>query len=381
MRQIRFGMPLLSDQERRAVLRVLAGTTLTHGPVTKEFEEAFSAFTGAPYSIAVSSCTAALHLGCLHMGLSPGDEVLVSAETHVGTAHAVEACGATPVFIDSEKTTGNINISLIEEKITQRTRGIIVVHYLGMPVDMVRVCSIARKHGLFVIEDCALALGSRIGGIHAGLFGDIGCFSFYPVKHITTGEGGMVVTRDSAIAEKIARMRAFGVDRGVTERKVPGEYDVISFGLNYRMNESAAALGIEQMKRLPDFLKRRKENYEALTQVLKRVDGVELFQSSYGEFESSYYCHAVVLKNSFASRRDEVVGLLSKRGVGTSIYYPRPVPCMTYYRNRYGYHDEMFPVATRVSSTSIALPVGPHLTPDDMKYIAQSLAASLAEVH
>lgn len=265
MRDIPFGKPIITDDERNAVLKVLEGTTLTHGPLVREFEAAFARFTGARQAVALSSCTAALHLAYFYLGIGSGDEVIVPAQTHVATAHAVELVGAKPVFIDSESQTGNMDIGLLEGLITTNTKAISVVHYLGMPVDMHRVMQIARQHGLFVVEDCALAIGTYLGGTHAGLFGDVGCFSFYPVKHITTAEGGMLITNNDDIAAGISRQRAFGIDRNiVSERPMPGVYDVVELGLNYRLNEIGAAMGIEQMKKLAGFLARRQENYQAL---------------------------------------------------------------------------------------------------------------------
>ena len=165
---------------------------------------------------------------------------------------------------------GNIDIAAIEAAITPRTRAIAVVHYLGIPVDMAAVNAIARRHSLFVLEDCALAVGTRIDGTHAGLLGDAGCFSFYPVKHMTTAEGGMIIARDGELAAKLRHLRAFGVDRHAGERKIPGVYDVTALGFNYRMNEIEAAIGIEQVKRLDDIMARRQANFSALR---RRLEG------------------------------------------------------------------------------------------------------------
>lgn len=378
---IQFGRPMIGEEEREAVHRVLLGSTLTHGPLVKQFEADFTAFTGAPHAVAVASCTAALHLAYFHLGLGPGDEVVVPAETHVATAHAVELCGARPVFVDVEPDTGNLDVAQIEAAVTERTRAISVVHYLGLPVDMAPVLAVARRHGLFVVEDCALALGTRRGGEHAGLAGDVGCFSFYPVKHMTTAEGGMLVTRSAEIAESVGKARAFGIDRNVpAERKVPGMYDVEGLGFNYRMNELGAALGVVQLGRLPEFLRRRRENYEALRAGLDEVEEVQQLRAPVAGEESSYYCHAILLRESLAGRRIALMQALKARGVETSIYYPRPVPHMTYYRNKYGYTDGSFPVAARLSGHSIALPVGPHLDPDDMVQIVAVLKDALREV-
>jgi len=380
MRNIPFGRPILGDEERQAVLDVLSGPILVHGPKAKEFEEKFGQYTGAPYAVSVSSCTAAMHLAYFDLGIGIGDEVIVPAQTHTATAHAVEVCGAKPVFIDAEPRTGNIDIEQIEQSVTERTRAIAVVHFLGMPVDMDRIIAIAHKHNLFVVEDCALAIGTYYNGVHAGLHGDAGCFSFYPVKHITTAEGGMLITRHANLAQRIGRKKAFGVNRVVGERKIPGVYDVDMLGYNYRMNEIQAAIGVEQIKRIDGFLQKRKKNYEKLNTGLAAIDEIQLFQSSQGDYQSSYYCLSVLLNDSLVPKRFEIINALKNYGIGTSVYYPRPVPHMRYYREKYGYDNESFPIAARISYNSVALGVGPHLQEDDMDYIIEAFKKAIKEV-
>ncbi|MEW6664758.1 MAG: DegT/DnrJ/EryC1/StrS family aminotransferase [Thermodesulfobacteriota bacterium] len=380
MRTIPFGRPIIGKAEMESVMEVLKGPILVHGPRAVEFEKSFAAFTGAPHAVSTSSCTAALHLSYFYLGIGKGDEVIVPAQTHVATAHAVELCSAKPVFVDAESATGNIDIEQVEQSITSATRAISVVHYLGMPVDMERINGIAKKHRLFVVEDCALAIGTRYGDVHAGLHGDVGCFSFYPVKHMTTAEGGMLVTRRKEIAEKLVRQKAFGVDRHMAERKIPGVYDVTMLGFNYRMSEIQAAIGIEQLKRIEGFLAKREENYRILNERLRGIDEITQFKSSDGPFMSSHYCLSVILKDFLAPKRHEIVAKLTERGVGTSVYYPRPVPHMSYYRDKYGYSEYTFPVASRISYQSIALPVGPHLNAEDMVYIADAIKSVIREV-
>lgn len=377
MRIIPFGKPMIGKEEKKSVLQVLNGDILVHGPRAKEFEASFASFTGAQHAVSVSSCTAGLHLSYFYLGLSQGDEVIVPAQTHVATAHAVELCGAKPIFVDAEETTGNIDIEQIEAQITENTRAISVVHFLGMPVNMARIIEIAKKHNLFVVEDCALAIGTYFAGIHAGLHGDAGCFSFYPVKHMTTAEGGMIITKHREFAERTAKVRAFGVDRHVDERQIPGVYDVNMLGFNYRLNEIQAAIGIEQVKRLNSFLRKRKENYEALSASIEDIDELKQFKSSHDLYQSSYYCLSILLDNLYSKKRFEIINHLKQKGIGTSVYYPRPVPHFTFYRDKYGYEEGSFPVAARISNSSIALPVGPHLNIEDMEYIAVCLKQAI----
>lgn len=373
MRNIPFGKPIIGENEKKAVLEVLDGPILVHGPKAKEFEVRFAEYTNAPHAVSLSSCTAALHLSYFYLGIGEGDEVIVPAQTHTATAHAVEFCGAKPVFVDAEKDTGNIDIDQIEPAITNRTKAISVVHYLGMPVNMEKIVTIAKKYGLFIVEDCALAIGTYFKGVHAGLHGDTGCFSFYPVKHMTTAEGGMLISKHKEVADKIARQKAFGVDRHVGERKIPGVYDVNMLGFNYRMNEIEAALGIEQLKRMDGFLQKRKENYEALSVGLKKIDEISLFKSTRGDYQSSYYCLSILLNERLTSKRFEIIQSLKQKGIGTSVYYPQAVPHLTYYKDKYGYSDDSFPVASWISNSSIAFSVGPHLNLDDMEYIIESV--------
>ncbi len=380
MREIHFGRPMIGDAERAAVTEVLNGPILVHGPRAVAFEKAFADWTGAPHAVSVSSCTAGLHLVYFYLGLGAGDEVIVPAQTHAATAHAVELTGATAIFVDAECRTGNIDIEQVEAALTPRTRAVSLVHYLGMPVDMDRITAIARKRGLFVVEDCALSLGSRYRGVHTGLLGDVGCFSFYPVKHITTAEGGMITTTRSEVAAKIARQKAFGVDRQHGDRKVPGVYDVTMLGFNYRMNEIEAAIGIEQMKRLDGILATRERNYRALHRRLREIDGISLLESSNGIYQSSYYCLSILLGKRLADLRFELVSKLNKAGVGTSVYYPKAVPDLTYYREKYGFEPGRFPNASWISDASIALPVGPHLNEDDMAYIADTVRSAISEL-
>jgi perosamine synthetase len=379
MQDIPFGRPLLGQEEREAVLEVLDGPILVHGPRASQFERDFAAWTGAPRAVSVSSCTAGMHLAYLGMGIGSGDEVIVPAQTHVATAHAVEFVGAKPVFVDAAPHDGNIDVGAIEAAITPRTKAIAVVHYLGEPADLPAVVAIAQRHGLRVVEDCALALGTRIDQAHAGLLGDVGTFSFYPVKHMTTGEGGMVITGDHDLADTIARQRAFGVDKTVAERTVPGIYDVDRLGFNYRMSEMQAALGIVQLQRLDGFLGQRRRNMDALRAALGDLAPARLLPASAGSRQSSYYCAALLLPREAASSRQRVLEALRDQGIGSSVYYPGPVPLLTWYAERYGYRRGDFPIASWLSDCSVALPVGPHLDEDDMAAVAAGVHKALED--
>jgi len=380
MRNIPFGKPFIGDEERNAVLEVLSGNQLVHGPMAKQFEVDFERFIGGGHAHTVASCTAGLHLAYVYLEIGPGDEVIVPAQTHVATAHAVEYTGARPVFVDVDANTGNIEIDSIESAISPRTKAICVVHYLGLPVNMEKVNALAKKYNLFVVEDAALALGARYKGIHAGLIGDIGSFSFYPVKHITTAEGGMFTTRHVEIAAKVMRLKAFGYDKAVGERATPGLYDVDMLGYNYRMNEIEAVIGIEQLKRVEGFLVKRAANDAILRKVLGPIDEVTCLADGGGDFEHAHYCLVAVLNDAIAAKRNDIINGLRDLGVGTSVYYPGPVPHLKFYRDKYDLGRAAYPNAQRISSQSIALSVGPHLDEEDMCYVGEKLKQVFSQI-
>jgi dTDP-4-amino-4,6-dideoxygalactose transaminase len=322
---------------------------------------------------------AALHLAYWQLGIGPGDEVIVAAQTHVATAHAVEVVGARPVFADCDRATGNIDPAGIEALVTPRTRAIGLVHYGGIPCDMDAIMKVAARHGLKVIEDCALAVGTRWREKHAGLFGDAAIVSFYPVKHITTGDGGMFVTRHADLAAKVAKARAFGVDRTFAERAIPGVYDVPTLGINYRMSDINAAIGRKQLERIGVILERRRRNFQRLKTALCALEGVAVLDAAAPHAENSHYCLTAVLERDAGMRRDALVGRLNAAGVGTSVYYPHPVPRLKYYRDKYGYDPNHYPNAERISDRAIALPVGPHVGDEDIDHIARTFAQALKE--
>ena len=378
--KIPFGCPIITSKEKLAVAKVLNNPILVHGPKSKEFEKNFSRYTKSPYAITVSSCTAGMHLIYFSLGFKKGDEVIVSSQTHVATAHAIELTGAKAVFVDSDFQSGNINISKIESLITAKTKAISVVHYLGMPVDMPKIMKIAKKHRLFVLEDCALALGAKINNKHVGLFGDAGVFSFYPVKHITTAEGGMVITKNKQLAKKIELNKAFGVNRIFSKRKIQGMYDCTALGLNYRMSEIHSAIGIEQLKKFQSFLKIRKDNFFLLYNFFKNSSNVKVVYVKSKILKSSFYCFTLILLNNLYKYRKEIILNLSKKKIGTSIYYPHPVPRLQYYRKKYGYIKKNFKNAELFSDKSICLPVGPHLSKKEILYLAKEFLLTINKI-
>ena len=371
--RIPFGKPLIDKKEINLVTKVLKSGIYVHGPKSIEFEEKFKKFTKAKNAVAVSSCTAGMHLFYFSLGIGRGDEVIVPAQTHTATAHAVELAGAKPIFVDCDKTSGNIDTKLIEKKITKKTKAICVVHYLGIPVNMKDVIKIARKKKIYILEDCALSLGAKYHNTHTGLIGDAGVFSFYPVKHMTTAEGGIVITNNNKLAKKLRLKRAFGINKSYGERKIAGFYDAVELGFNYRMSEIHAAIGLEQIKKLPSFLKKRKSNFHMYEKNIKDIKDIEILNNKEKFLKKSYYCLNIVLKNKLKNKKLQIINLLKKKGIGTSIYYPQPVPRMTYYKKKYGYKNNFYKNASEISDFSISFPVGPHLSKKDVLYITKNL--------
>jgi perosamine synthetase len=376
--KIPFGRPMLDAEELEAVSRILSGPQLVHGPATAEFEKRFAERCGAKHATAVSSCTAGLHLSLFVKDIGAGDEVIVPAMTHVATAHAVEFCRARPVFVDVEPGTGNIDPAHISASLTGQTRAIIVVHFLGLPCSMDRIMSIADGARAFVVEDCAIAVDATFRGRKVGNFGMTGCFSFYPVKHLTTIEGGMVTTNDDAVARLVGSRKAFGYDRTVAERAKPGIYDVTALGYNYRMNEVEAAVGLVQLGKLDRFQAVRAFNHRALSKELADITEVTVFPDVVGEAVSSHYCLNAILPRGGPIDRDAVAAELNAAGIGTSVHYPKAVPLFTYYREKYGYRPGQYPNAEWIAAQSISLPVGPHLSETDPKRIAAALKAAIS---
>lgn len=361
---IPFGRPMLDQTEIDAVLKVLSGPILAHGPVCGEFETAFAERAGAEHAITVSSGTAGLHLCLFANDVGPGDEVIVPAITHVATAHAAEYCGATPVFVDVDPANGNIAPVGVAAAVTERTRAVMVVHFLGLPCEMDRINADADKAGAFVIEDAALAVDATYGGKKAGTLAKAGCFSFYPIKHMTSIEGGMVTTNDAKFANQIRKRKAFGYDRSHETRVKPGIYDVTMLGYNYRMNEVEAAVGLAQLYKLDERLKIREHNYHALKNALAELEEVTVFEPTQGKAQSCFYCLNAVLPRDGSLDRDAIAADLKAANIGTSVHYPGAVPLMTYYREKYGYRAGQFPVAEWLAAQTISLPVAPHV-PDD----------------
>jgi dTDP-4-amino-4,6-dideoxygalactose transaminase len=363
-------------EETAAVLNVLESRWLTMGGVTQAFESEFSAYVGAKHALAVTNCTAALHMACMAIGLGSGDEVILPALTFVATANAVRYTGATPVFADviSEH---NLNISpeSIKRLITPRTRAIIVVHYAGYPCDMPRIMDIAKKHKLYVIEDDAHAIGSELDGIKLGNWGDIGCFSFFSNKNMTTGEGGMVTTNDDGFAEKLRLFRSHGMTTMTWDRHKghAWSYDVVELGYNYRIDEIRAALGRVQLGKLDANNARRLHLTQVYRDALQELTPKITVPFDNHSGISSAHIMPVLLPDG--TDRTRFMENMKSQGIQTSIHYP-PIHHFTAYQN---VTNSILPVTENVVGREVTLPLYPTMSDEDVLLVVKTIQDVLSQ--
>jgi len=373
MKNIPFSTPDILESDLETVNAVIRSGWLAHGEYSAKLEQLFCEFTGAKHATTVSSATAGLHLSCLVAGFGPGDEVIVPAQTHTATAHAVEYTGAKAVFVDVNGISGNISIQAIEKIINSSTKGIIPVHMAGYSCKMDAIRLICDENNLVLIEDCAHAIGTLFNDQHVGNFGITGNFSFYPTKQITTGEGGIVISNDKEVINEIKKLKAFGIDTSPELRIKPGVYDVQGLGYNYRMTDFQAALGAGQMNRYQSNLSRRKKNAKLYSDFFSDLEDVSY--TSYSE-NNSYFLFQILLSKSID--RDELLLHLKEKGIGFSIHYATPVPLMSYYKRKYDYKKDQFPNALNYGLQSVSLPVHPKLTTSDILYVCDTVKKYLS---
>lgn len=365
MKEIKFSIPNITNKDIKTVGKILKSGWLTHGKYTSSFEKNLKKLTKSKYAITVSSCTAGLHISCLASNFKKGDEVIVPAQTHTATAHAIEYTGAKAVFTDVEFPSGNINLKLIKKKITKKTKGVIVVHMAGYPCEIDKISNYCKKKKIILIEDCAHAMGTVKRGKHAGNFGVSGNFSFYPTKQITTGEGGAIITNSKKFYNKIKILKAFGIDKDINNRKKQGDYDVKMLGLNYRMTDFQAALGNSQILTYRMNLKRRKEI--AKRYIKNFTKSKRIFYTQYSP-DCSYFVFQI-----FCQSRDSILKYLKEKRIGVSVHYTNPLPKMTYYKKKYKLNVKKYPNAEKYGNMNISLPIYPKLKNKEVDYICKTI--------
>ena len=311
----------LTDAEIQSVLGPLRSGWLVQGPKVKEFEEKWSSFTGAKHSIAVTSCTTALHLTLVALGISQSDEVIVPAFTWVATANVIEHIGAKVVFCDIDLRTFNLDVAQLALKITPKTRAIIPVHLFGLAADLNSINDLAKKPGLWVVEDAACGFSSRYHGRHVGTLGDAGCFSFHPRKAITTGEGGMITTNDDRLAERLRRLRDHGASISDLQRHLGARPYLLAdhpdAGYNQRMTDMQAAIGVAQLDKLPTFIQRRNENWKRLRKGLKPLEEFLLLPKATKNSEPSWFGFLLTVRPGAPFSRYDIVQHLENHRIGT----------------------------------------------------------------
>jgi dTDP-4-amino-4,6-dideoxygalactose transaminase len=353
--------PEIGQAEREAVDAVLESGMLADGPEVRSFEEEFAAYCNTAHGVATSNGTTALHAALEAVGVGEGDAVVTSPFSFVASANAIRLAGATPVFADVDPETYNLDPDAVEAVVRERddVAGIVPVHLYGLPTDMPRIAELADDHDLTVVEDACQAHGAEIEGRRVGSFGDAGCFSFYPTKNMTTGEGGMIVTDDESVAAAAASYINHGRESGPG-----GGYEHASLGHNFRMTSIAAAIGRAQLEKLPRFNERRRANAERLTELLA---GTPVRTPA----EPDGYRHVFHQYTIRADDRDALRAALEERGVGSGVYYPKPINRQPAYADDY---DDDCPAADRAAAEALSLPVHPALDEAEVESVAEAVA-------
>jgi perosamine synthetase len=363
-----YGRQSVDEADIAAVVEVLRSDWLTTGPKVAEFEEAFASRVGAAHAVSFSSGTAALHGAAFAAGLKDGDEAITTPMTFAATANCVLYQGATPVFADVCRDSLNLDPEKVAKKISSKTRAILPVDYAGHPAGLDETCQLAQKHGLIVIEDAAHALGAEFKARTVGSVADMTVFSFHPVKHITTGEGGMVATNDVRFAEMLRRFRNHGISSEARQRQSAGQwhYEMVLLGFNYRLPDFACALGIQQLKKLDANLARRREIAARYTAAFREIPGV-IYPTVRSDANPAWHLYPVRLDlEKLTADRAQIFRALRAENIGVNVHYI-PVHLHPYYREHFGYKGGEFPVAEDAYARLISLPMFHAMTEQDVE--------------
>jgi dTDP-4-amino-4,6-dideoxygalactose transaminase len=358
----------IEESDIEKAVKVLRSIFLTTGPVTAEFEKKFSQYVGLKKTVGVNSCTAALHLSLLALGIGPGDEVITTPMTFIATATAIMHTGAIPVFVDVEENTGLMDPSKIEEAITPRTKAILPVHLYGSIVDMKTIRDIANRHNLKVVEDCAHCIEGERDSIRPGQLADAACYSFYATKNLTSGEGGAIATNDAELAERLRVLRLHGMSKDAANRyhEYYQHWDMISLGWKYNMDDIHASLLLDQIESLDMCWQRRKEIWELYDAAFVDVSGIRIPET---RGKSARHLYTIWVDQE---RRDEFLHTIQQREIGVAVNY-RSIHTLTYFQDTFGFKPEDFPVSNRIGESTISLPLYPKLQDIQVKYVIDSV--------
>ncbi len=368
-----FGAPSLGEEEIASVAQCIRSGWIGLGSRVERFEQEFARYKGAPYALAVSSGTAAIHLALTVLGIGPGDEVIAPAMTFCSTIHSIVHTGAKPVLVDCRPDTFNIDPAQIGQRITPRTRAILAVHMCGRSCEMDPILDVARRYGLRVIEDCAHAIESTYHGNAAGLMGDIGCFSFYPTKNITTGDGGMVITSEPELFQRAKILSLQGMTAGAWSRFVgeTGGYEVIAAGFKYNMTDLEAALGLPQLAKIEQRWRQRERLWLQYNEQLKGLP--LLLPVTEPDSRHAYHLYTPLLVlEELRVGRTEIIAALEAENIGVGIHYV-PVHQQPYYRQQFGFVDSDFPNAVWVGERTLSLPLSPAMSEQDVSDVVMAL--------
>ena len=369
-----YGHQWIDEDDIRAVVEVLRSDWITTGPKVAEFEEAFAEYVGTRYAVSFSSGTAALHGAAFAAGLGPGDEAITTPMTFCATANCALYQGAKPVFADVCQDTLNIDPDEVARRITPRTKAILPVDYAGHPVDLGPILELANRHGLVVIEDACHALGAEYKGQRVGRISHMTVFSFHPVKHITTGEGGMVTTDDAELARRLRVFRNHGIDRDARQRQAEGQwyYEMVLLGYNYRLTDIGCVLGLSQLRRLDANLTRRREIAARYTAAFQGIPGM-IPPAVRHDVNPAWHLYPIRLDlERLGVGRAEVFGALRAEGLGVNVHYI-PVHLHPYYRERLGYRGGEYPVAEDAYERLITLPMFHGMTDQDIEDVIEAV--------
>jgi dTDP-4-amino-4,6-dideoxygalactose transaminase len=374
-----FGAPVLGEEEIASVAECIRSSWIGLGARVERFEQEFALYKGAPYALAVSSGTAAIHLALASLEVGPGDEVIAPAMTFCSTVHSVVHTGANPVLVDCCPDTFNIDPEQIENRITSRTKAILVVHMCGRSCDMDPILEIARKYGLRVIEDCAHAVESTYHGNAAGMMGDVGCFSFYPTKSITIGDGGMVLTRDPELARHAKVLSLHGMTADAWSRFVDGAsgYDVVEAGFKYNLTDLAASLGLPQLAKIEDRWRQREHVWLQYNEQLRELPLLLPPDNEPGSRHAYHLYTPLLVLEELRVGRAEIIAALEAENIGAGIHYV-PVHRHTYYKRQLGFVDSDFPNATFVGERTLSLPLSPAMSKEDVADVVTALTRIFA---
>lgn len=374
-RFIPYGKQWINEDDINAVVEVLKSDYLTTGPKIKEFEQKFADYVGSKYAVAIANGTAALHAACYAAGIDEGDEVITTSMTFTASSNCVLYCDGTPIFADIDSKTYNVDSEDIKRKITSKTKAIIPVHYTGQPCNMDKIHKIAKEYNLLVIEDASHALGATYKGKMIGSISDITTFSFHPVKHITTGEGGMITTNNEELYKKLILFRTHGITRNLdlleNKDEGPWYYEQLDLGYNYRITDIQCALGINQLNKIDDFVAKRRKIVKRYNEAFMNLEEIVIpFQDK--SVNSSWHLYVVKFNlEKLKVGRREIFEVLRKEGLGVNVHYI-PVYYFPYYK-KLGYEEGLCPNAEELYKRIITLPLYPKMSDEDVEYVIQSV--------